>query len=407
MKLYTIKDDEPIDTNSFPFQLPLHALYASRDIYENYPPFQREQVWPDRFKYELIDSLVRGAYIPDILITAMPGNPRLKWVLDGQQRLSVMLEFMAALEADTAHRPLPKHKDGSEYFYFRLNKSQQDRIRMRMVKFTEIQNASDDMLSTTFLRLQNQISLTTAEKLWASPSALRNVACEVYTHPFFEALYDGRTQRRQTFQMAIYPAVIEMFKPFADMPGSRLKDLAAGSRSDLVYAGMADVVRARLDMAQKLFDGCKISAMSETVILCQAIWLLDFIGADFARTRPGALVGWYHNVEHLNDESRAKGFMNLFAQFTGKKVQCKWWSKWLDEIVYGGMVELKDEQKSLAALQRFTGWLRHDGICPSCNAAHTRLVDVEKHVFRPADAHLTRTPECLQQVPQLRVMQTA
>lgn len=407
MRYYTIQDDAAIDINSFPFQLPLHALYASREIYENYPPFQREQVWPDRFKYELVDSLVRGAYIPDILITAMPGNARLKWVLDGQQRLSVMLEFMSALEADTAHKSLPKHKDGSEYFYFRLNESQQQRFRMRMVKFTELQGANEDMLSTTFLRLQNQISLTTAEKLWASPSALRNCAVDVYSHPFFQEMYDGKTSRRQTFQMSIYPCVIEMFLPFADMPGSRLQQLAAGSRSDLVYAGMADVVRGHLDHVVKLFKGCTISAMSETIILFQAVWLLNFIGADFEHTLPGALVNWYRHVEQLNDESRAKGFMNLFAQFMGKKVQRHWWTKWLDEIVYGGMVALKDENRSLAQLQRFTGWLRADGICPSCNAHHTRLVDVEKHVFRPADAHNPlRTPECIQ-VPQLAVVRSA
>lgn len=407
MRYYTISDDSNIDINSFPFQLPLHALYASRATYENYPPFQREQVWPDRFKFELIDSLVRGAYIPDILITAMPGNPALKWVLDGQQRLSVMLDFMAALEADTSHKPLPRHKDGSEFFYFRLNEGQQQKLRQRMVKFTELQGATEDLLSTTFLRLQNQISLTTAEKLWASPSALRNVAVEVFVHPFKERMYDGRTARKQTFQMAIYPCAVEMFKPFAEMAGTRLKDLAAGSRSDLVYAGMADVVRGRLDHAMKLFDGCKISAMSETIILYQAIWLLNFIGVDFAATRPGSLVDWYHKVERLNDESRAKGFMNLFAQFSGKKVQCHWWAKWLDEIVYGGLVELKDEQKSLAQLQRFTGWLRADGICPGCNAQHTRLIDVERHVFRPADAHNPhRAPECIQS-PQLAVVRSA
>lgn len=44
--------------------IPLHAVYGQQDLYDNYPPCQREFVWPDTYKQRLIDSILRGLPIP-------------------------------------------------------------------------------------------------------------------------------------------------------------------------------------------------------------------------------------------------------------------------------------------------------------------------------------------------------
>lgn len=393
MRSYRIIDDsQEEDTQHFPFQMPLHALYASREVYDNCPPFQREKVWSNKYKGDFIHSLVTGKYVPDILITEIPNEPDKKWVIDGQQRLSCIFDFMEALEADIRGESIPRDEDGKEYFYFRLTENQEKKFRKRMIKFTELKSVSDQVLRITFQRLQNQNPLTTAEKLYASNSEVNDVGKQFYRHPFFKEFYKGKMNRRQPIQMTIYPIIIEMFKPFADMNATRLKIIASGERDDLVRSDMAEIINRRMDYVVKLFTGVKASAMTELIIMYQTVWLLDFIGADFEQTEAGALLDWYTHIEALNKDSRASGFMNLFAQFTHTKIQKERWSRWLDDIIYDKTHPIcfgteQQEQEATMQAQRVTSWLRHDSICPGCGAMHVKLTDVKQHVFRPADAH--------------------
>lgn len=387
---FTIQDDITTDIISSPFQIPLHALYASRDMYANYPDCQRQEVWPDRFKFDLIDSLVKGLFVPEILLTARMDGGNGKWVIDGQQRLQTMMHFFEALEADLRGEPIPRDEDGNEYFYFRLSNSQEERLRRRMIKFTELQNMTEELLTVTFLRLQNQVSLSPAEKLWASRGQFRNVAADVYSHPFFREMYQGKTKHRQAFQMAVYPVITEMCKPFADMNTIRIRVLSGRTRDELIYPEMAETIHNNLDLITNLYSGIHPLNMSEMIILYQSVWLLKFLGADLANQPHGTLAEWYRKTIMLNPDNHNRGGKSLFSQMTQYKIQREMWERWLGEIIYGNYMNLGSElQKAhvVAQLERVTGWLRHDGICKSCGSTHVRLVDVEKHVFRPADEH--------------------
>lgn len=368
-KGYAIEDTAQRDNviRKNPFQMPLHALWVSRALYQNFPAFQREEVWPDRFKFRLIRAVVIGAYVPDILISERTDGGSGKWVLDGQQRLQTELQFYAALEADRRGDPLPCDAQGREYFYFRLTDTQEQRFRERNIAFTEIIGATEEQIAEMFIDLQNIIPLSTAEKLWASPSKVRDASASVFTHPFFTEVYGGRKNHRQTFQMSVYPTLVEMFKPFADMNTTRLKLLARGFRDDLITPATTGQIGANMDTITKLFQGVTASAMTEAIILYQAVWLLRFIGADFSATPPGALTEWYNGVERLDKEYRIKGYMNLFSQFTQMKVQKQLWKEWLPQIVYSGAVAFADQRDAEARLQR-VGSVKHVEI-RTCNYA--------------------------------------
>lgn len=388
--------DTDFTVNSIPFQVPLHALYASKDTYANYPLFQRQEVWTDRFKFELIDSLIEGDYVPDILVTDRNDEKIGKWVLDGQQRLQTMLHFYAALEADINNERIPCDESGKEYFYFRLTKRQEYRLRNRIIRITEIHGLTKEKLSTTFMRLQNQVSLSTAEKLWASEGDARRVVASIHQHPFYNQIYKGRTSRRQSFQMSIYPVLVEMYKPFSDMNASRFRNLFEGARKELLYDGIADTINQRMDQVTKLYEGVKVTAMTDLIVMYQSIWFLNFVGVDIDNTPAGALASWYQDFIRESQEQLGSGRLSLSTRMVRYKLQRQMWTKWLEEIVYGGYVNLGDmeqEQRILVRTQRVTGWLKNDGICKSCGNVHVRLVDADQHVFRPADQH-SSYPNC-------------
>jgi hypothetical protein len=59
------------------------------------PDFQRRGVWKEKAKSYLIDTLIRGKPIPKIIITQeLEGRRNIRVVVDGQQRLRSILEFI-------------------------------------------------------------------------------------------------------------------------------------------------------------------------------------------------------------------------------------------------------------------------------------------------------------------------
>ena len=393
-KVYSIPEDaEEFDGESIPFRLPVHSLVDNLGEYANIPDFQRDKhVWPERYKYEFIKTLCLRGYVPAILVCKRLDGGDGEWIIDGQQRVDTLTQFVLAMKADLAGKDIPKDEDGY-YFYFRLSKRHRENLLSYKLRFEELQNPSKALLSRTFLSLQNQVSATTAEKMWAASSSLNDVIKLVYTFsPYFQDFYVGRAKkgkdrRKQSYQMASYPVMIELAAPFAELSGTHLQAALDGRRDDLVYPGLEDTVVKNLDYVQKLFDGVKCAAMTEAIIMYQCVWLLKHIGVDLDETPRGALTSWYAKVQELNKDSRDSGFMNMFAMFTKRKQQMKYWRPWLEEIVYGNLVAGSDSDRVRANMQRFTGWLRNDGICPGCNNPHVQIRDIDKHLFREADRH--------------------
>ncbi|MBM7332850.1 MAG: DUF262 domain-containing protein [Alcanivorax sp.] len=59
------------------------------------PEFQRRSVWGEKAKSYLIDTIIRGKPIPKVLITQeLKGTRNIRVVVDGQQRLRAILEFL-------------------------------------------------------------------------------------------------------------------------------------------------------------------------------------------------------------------------------------------------------------------------------------------------------------------------
>jgi uncharacterized protein with ParB-like and HNH nuclease domain len=70
----------------------IDKIYKRRDRYE-IPEWQREVVWGDSKKQNLIDTILRGWKLPKFYFLRITENPEGYEVVDGQQRLSAIYEF--------------------------------------------------------------------------------------------------------------------------------------------------------------------------------------------------------------------------------------------------------------------------------------------------------------------------
>ena len=81
---------------SQPGQVKLIDLDRYADEYIMRPPYQRKTVWSKRQQQQLIDSIFKGYYIPDLVLRNInfKNESVMREVIDGQQRITAVQQFM-------------------------------------------------------------------------------------------------------------------------------------------------------------------------------------------------------------------------------------------------------------------------------------------------------------------------
>ena len=79
-----------------PGQVKLIDLYRYADEYVMRPPYQRKTVWKKQQQQQLIDSIFKGYYIPDLVLRyiKVKDHQVMREVIDGQQRITAVQKFM-------------------------------------------------------------------------------------------------------------------------------------------------------------------------------------------------------------------------------------------------------------------------------------------------------------------------
>ncbi len=133
----------------------LDKLYKRRDRYE-IPEWQREEVWGDKKKQQLIDSILRGWKLPKFYFLRTSDERDEFEVVDGQQRLSTIFEFFG--------NELPLAQDSAEEFggkfYKELHEKYSDEFDDFEIEYDEIGEADDKEVKEFFQRLQQGLPLT-------------------------------------------------------------------------------------------------------------------------------------------------------------------------------------------------------------------------------------------------------
>lgn len=144
--------------------------------------YQRSEVWGLKKKQRLIDSIIKDYNIGMIFLKKRGNN--VYEVLDGQQRLKTIFQFMdngystsaeftpeiGEKKYDELQKDADKH---AEFIAFQID-----------IAFVE--NADDETTADIFLRLQEGMPLNTAEKLNAMRGKIRNAILELSHYNFIK-----------------------------------------------------------------------------------------------------------------------------------------------------------------------------------------------------------------------------
>jgi len=224
----------------------LDKIYKRRDRYE-IPEWQREEVWDEPRKQLLIDSILRGWRLPKFYFVVTSANPHSYEVVDGQQRLAAIFEFLSnelSLSAKTV-----AEFGGATYKALPVDVS--DKVDDFEIDYDEIEDASDEELSEFFQRLQSGVQLNSSEKLNAVQSKLRNFAKSQSKHEFFTSRVAFNDKRYAHFDVMAKVCVIEVDGIDAGLRYSDVKHTFEAQSNFSDQSQVAKRIRSALDFLAK------------------------------------------------------------------------------------------------------------------------------------------------------------
>ena len=183
----------------------LDKIYKRRDRYE-IPDWQRQEVWSADQKRGLIDSILRGWKLPKFYFQKTRTNPDEFDVVDGQQRLTAIWEFMDGelkLSEEQA-------KEFEAADYPNLPDALSDAFDDYEIEYDEITDATDQEVKEFFQRLQVGLPLTSSEKLNSVHSKLRDYCAKAAQHPLFSKTTVISDKRYAYFDILAKVATIEI-----------------------------------------------------------------------------------------------------------------------------------------------------------------------------------------------------
>ncbi len=171
----------------------INQLSGAIDEINEQPEYQRGEVWRDKKKALLIDSILRGIDIPKIFLRKLTNMPYDYEVADGQQRITAIIKFKnneIPLRNDIVNglnlNEIDGEKVGNKY-YRDLSPTLRKRFDSYELTIAIIDITDHKEVRTLFGRLQLGETLNPAEKRNAIISSVGNCIDSItLNHKFFE-----------------------------------------------------------------------------------------------------------------------------------------------------------------------------------------------------------------------------
>jgi hypothetical protein len=322
----------------------VRVLISDRDHYDNYPVFQREFVWPEKFRRALIDSILRGHPIhPLLAYKAVDGEGNdMYQIADGHQRLSTIYAFaqgeFSTSTAAQGRNEEPNSPSPIEPGRYINELSTRTRNLFYGYRFmiNVVETADEEAMGLIFRRVQHQLPLTSAEKLASYRSIAKNYALRLREHPLWENFYRGKDNRKETLQGSLYFLLLELRQndDYAVIGTSRLHEVASGVKDGQMTPDFYEAILSRLEKITSMFDGTIFTHRSDAAIMYKAVMMLENLGYTCDDFHKGCLTSWFGQIVHEASQ-KGHGFTYPHAKIIeNARKQQEFWEVNLPRVVH-------------------------------------------------------------------------
>ncbi len=295
-------------------RLSIREFYNERHRYNVNPRFQRKDVWTVRMAQAWIDSILLGDPLhPMEAYKAYSETGETTYdILDGHQRTMAIRDFMEGKFKTWSAAQKRLAEPGSEppvepgKYYDELSVIAKNHFLECHLQINLIRKRSEKQITTRFLRIQNHMPLTAAERFNAYQSKAKDAARRIEMHPFWEDFYMGKTNREQVLQSCLYLLAIELTAPsgLLDLQSSALlQNLVSGEQDHAVTDELVEAVLDRLSLVTHVYHGTHFTARGAIVAMYQSIMYLEHVGYTVQQQDKGRLTAWISGL--MASSSRA------------------------------------------------------------------------------------------------------
>lgn len=270
-----------------------------KDINPN-PTYQRSAVWKPNQKQLLMDSILRKIDIPKIYLRETNSNGFTYEIIDGQQRMRSLWEFLSSKFplSEEAEQVLigDKKFDVAECTYDMLpSKLKLERIHRYALDVVIIQQATEDEIADLFFRLNNGTPLKPAEVRNAMPGEMTKTVRELAQHSFFSKVSFGKF-RYAYDQVTAQMMMLELSGGQSDIQDRLLSKMYAEYQKKIPKAIVERMAQV-LDIMDKLFP-----SKSRLLNRAQAVnvyLLISFLLSSnkLTKTFYTSFLAWYQQSE--------------------------------------------------------------------------------------------------------------
>jgi hypothetical protein len=351
------------------------------------PIYQRESVWTRSQKQLLIDSLLNDIDIPKLYFRAIDKNGHEFEVVDGQQRLRAISDFLGSeFPLSKKSKPVEGHVTANRDFSSLPTPLQMKLQNAQLDVVVLLKGYTDDDIEEIFLRLQNGTPLNAAEKRKALPGEMKTIVAALAEHAFFEELC-GFSSKRFGYEDAAAKVLHLLLR-------GTLTDIREGSiratyeQWKTIEPDNPEVatLKKAMNFLRKAFKGKpnpkfkKFSAISLLYLTVELLESYDLqkYPSEFgeAYLKFEAKRAENDDVDEEDQDPRFLAYANAARADSIPELEYR--HKTLAEELLMGIPELLalDEQRQFRQEQRLAIFLRDQGICQECG---TKCKDTDWH----------------------------
>ncbi len=375
----------------YPLNWNVDQVVRREDVIDPKPAYQRGEVWSDAKKQLLIDTILRNYDIPKFYLRRLEGADYEHEVVDGQQRLKAIWDFVAdRFPLGEKSNDLPIG-DLSGKKYSELSTGIKDQIGLFQVSIFEIQDTTEIEIRDLFRRLQEGVSLTPAEKRHALMGNLRDFIADLAggdpdttPHPLFP-LINYKSDGYKWEDLIAHVACLELASGPTNVKAADLYSMYERQIGFDINGSIANKIKRNFNYMARVFRE-ETPEMSIKWGFVDLYLLISYLASKYdIRGREGDLRAFYVGFEHERRsveepaELIASGdlwdkdlydYIDAFQREGAKRDNIEIRHKvYLKRMLkaFPDLVPL-DETRGFSNEQRIVIWRRDGGICQICGA---------------------------------------
>lgn len=353
--------------------LALPTIRGLKDRVDTQPDYQRPAVWSKSQKRLLIDTILRKYDIPKMYWRKIKKNPDTYEVVDGQQRLNAIWEFM-----DDGYN-LGKDADPVDTFelknqkYSTLPLELRDTFDQYNLDVMIMLDADEEEVREMFLRLQNGSTLKSQERRNAMSGLMRDFIKQIAAHSFFKSCRHENV--RYSYDMvAAQITKIELNGQPCNVKNVDLNKMYNENKGFDFNCQKAKKVTKVLDYLYKCFPKKTPELEWHSVIPLYMI-ISNLLEKYVIKDKENKISQWFIDFESYRKTEEKKdnescdpeilGYNNWTGRSTDSLESLKSRYEYLLRklLEYIPDLQLKDNNRSFTHEQRMAIFRRDDGIC--------------------------------------------